>query len=270
MLLSSRRVGLILDIPLDVTSSESSSERIFSLVEQEQPAYVCYATAHMLIEANRRPDICQAYRDAAIVNPDGKPLAWGLQILGYKDARCVTGPNHTPLLLQEAELRGIPVGFYGGRPETLNRLQRALAQRYPRLKVSFVYSPPFCELTEPEHREVINAIRISGVSMLFVGLGSVKQELWMHKSYASLPCVCLGVGAVFEFLSGEKKLPPHWAQRSGLAWLIRLCQEPRRLFRRNLYSPIFAVMFGLQFVTEMCWRLIGISRSESSLVGRNL
>jgi N-acetylglucosaminyldiphosphoundecaprenol N-acetyl-beta-D-mannosaminyltransferase len=270
VLLSARRVGLILDIPVDVTTSESSGERIFSLVDQQQPAYVCYATAHMLIEANRRPDVCQAYRDAAIVNPDGKPLAWGLQILGNRDAQCVTGPNHTPLLLQEAERRGIPVGFYGGRPETLNLLQQALSKRYPKLKVSFVYSPPFRELTELERQEVIESIHASGTRMLFVGLGSIKQELWMHKNYASLPCVCLGVGAVFEFLSGEKKLPPHWAQRSGLAWLIRLCQEPRRLFRRNLYSPIFVAMFSLQLLTELCWRLIGISRSESSLVGRNL
>lgn len=270
MPLSARRVGLILDIPLDLNSSEASSERIFSLVQQQQPAYVCYATAHMLIEANRRPDICHAYRDAAIVNPDGKPLAWGLQILGYRNAHCVPGPNHTSMLLREAEARGIPVGFYGGRPETLTRLKKVLAESYPRLNISFLYSPLFRELNESERREIAAAIQASGTRMLFVGLGSIKQELWMHNNYASLPCVCLGVGAAFEFLSGEKKLPPHWAQRSGLAWLVRLCQEPRRLFRRNLYSPIFVMMFGLQFVTEMCWRLIGISRSESSLVEKNL
>jgi N-acetylglucosaminyldiphosphoundecaprenol N-acetyl-beta-D-mannosaminyltransferase len=268
--LSARRVGFVLDIPLDVTSDGTSCERIFSLVQQQENAYVCYATAHMLIEANRRSDVCQAYRDAAIVNPDGKPLAWGLQILGYRDACCVSGPNHTPRLLREAESRGIPVGFYGGRPETLELLKNVLIEKYPELKVSFVFSPPFRELTQTENEEIVEAIQASGTRMLFVGLGSIKQELWMRENYASIPCVCLGVGAVFEFLSGEKTLPPQWAQRMGLAWLARLCQEPRRLFRRNLYSPIFVAMFALQVVTELCWRVVGISRSDSALVGRKM
>jgi N-acetylglucosaminyldiphosphoundecaprenol N-acetyl-beta-D-mannosaminyltransferase len=65
----------------------------------------------------------------------------------------------------------------------------------------------------------------------------------MHQFSCSLNCVCLGVGAAFEFLSGEKVFPPVWVQRLGLTWLVRLCQEPRRLAKRNLYSPIFVAMF---------------------------
>jgi N-acetylglucosaminyldiphosphoundecaprenol N-acetyl-beta-D-mannosaminyltransferase len=57
------------------------------------------------------------------------------------------------------------------------------------------------------------------------------------------------VGAAFEFLSGEKVMPPEWMQKIGLAWLVRLCQEPRRLARRNLYSPVFAAMFFRQLIT---------------------
>jgi N-acetylglucosaminyldiphosphoundecaprenol N-acetyl-beta-D-mannosaminyltransferase len=265
-----RHVGFILDIPLDVTTHQLSCERIFTLVERQQSAYVCYATAHMLIEANRNPGVCQAYRDAEIVNPDGQPLAWGLRMLGYRDAHCVSGPNHTPYLLREAESKGISVGFYGGRPETLRRLKEALSHRYPNLKVAYIYSPPFRELDEREREDVIDSIKSSGTQLLFVGLGSVKQELWMCQNYDSLPCVCLGVGAVFEFLSGEKKLPSDWLQKIGLAWFARLCQEPRRLFRRNLYSPVFAMFFLLQLVTEFCWRMLGISRSDSTLVGRNM
>jgi N-acetylglucosaminyldiphosphoundecaprenol N-acetyl-beta-D-mannosaminyltransferase len=71
----------------------------------------------------------------------------------------------------------------------------------------------------------------------------------MNQYSPSLNCVCLGVGAAFEFLSGEKVMPPEWAQKIGLAWLVRLCQEPRRLARRNLYSPVFAAMFFRQLIT---------------------
>ena len=264
-----RHIGVVLDTALDVTSHEATCARVFTLEEQGGPAYVCFATAHMIIEANRRLDVNQAYRDAAMVNPDGRPLAWALRILGHRNADCVSGPNQTPFLLAEAERRGTPVGFYGGRPGTLNLMQRALAEKYPKLKVAYLYSPPFRELSNKEQEEIDAAINQSGARLLFVGLGSIKQEVWMWRNHASLQCVCLGVGAVFEFLSNEKVLPPLWVQTLGLTWLVRLCQEPRRLIGRNMYSPVFVVMFFLQLVTELCWRLMGISRTQSALVGRD-
>jgi N-acetylglucosaminyldiphosphoundecaprenol N-acetyl-beta-D-mannosaminyltransferase len=267
--LPTRRIGVVLNTALDVTSHEITCARVFELAQQERPAYICFATAHMVIEANRRPDVSQAYRDSAIVNPDGRPLAWALRLLGHQNAHCVSGPNQTPFLLREAERRGTPVGFYGGRPETIARMKEALSEMYPNLKVDYLYSPPFRELNEAEQAEVAAAINASGVRLLFIGLGSIKQEVWMWRNCASLQCVCLGVGAVFEFVSREKLLPPLWVQTLGLTWLIRLCQEPRRLFRRNLYSPVFVVMFCLQLLTELCWRLMGISRTKKALVGRD-
>jgi N-acetylglucosaminyldiphosphoundecaprenol N-acetyl-beta-D-mannosaminyltransferase len=222
----------------------------------------------MIVEANKRRDVREAYENAAMVTPDGRPLAWALRLLGHDTADCVSGPVQVPLLLAEAERRGTRVGFYGGRVETLERLQAALRQSYPALQVSYVYSPPFRELSAEEDSEILSAIEASGTELLFIGLGSIKQELWMQHRFRSLSCVCLGVGAVFEFLSSEKKMPPPYIQALGLTWLVRLCQEPRRLIGRNLASPIFAIMFFLQFVTHNCWRLFGISRPQS-LVRRN-
>ena len=268
--LSVRSIGVVLDTALDVTSHEHTCSRILQLAEEKRPAYVCFATAHMVIEANRRNDIKLAYRDAAIVNPDGRPLAWALRMLGHTSARCVSGPNHTPFLLREAERRGTTVGFYGGRPETLLRMQSVLTDTYPRLRIVYAYSPPFRTLDSSESAAISAAIGSSGVNLLFVGLGSIKQELWMHENYASLPCVCLGVGAVFEILSGEQELPPLWVQNIGMTWFTRLLKEPRRLFRRNLYSPIFAIMFFLQLVTAVCWRMLGISRPGNMLIEGDL
>ncbi len=267
--LHERRTGVVLDTALDVTSHHETCRRIFELMEQRRPAYICFATAHMIIEANRRLEVSRAYHDAAMVNPDGRPLAWALQMLGYKDAHCVSGPNQVPLLLAEAERRGTRVGFYGGRAETLVRMQQILADTYPALQVSYLYSPPFRELSATEDQEILTSIQASEVELLFIGLGSVKQELWMRRHFTTLSCVCLGVGAVFEFLSCEKVMPPSLVQDLGLTWLVRLCQEPRRLFRRNLYSPVFALMFSLQLLTIACWRIFGVSRSQGLLVRRN-
>jgi N-acetylglucosaminyldiphosphoundecaprenol N-acetyl-beta-D-mannosaminyltransferase len=254
-----RLTGVVLNTKVDVTSHESTCARVCQMAEHGRHGYVCFATAHMLVEATRNKDINNAYRNAALVNPDGTPVAWCLRLMGHPGARCVNGPTNTPVLLREAERRAILVGFYGGRPETLTKLRTRLETDYPSLKVAYVYSPPFRRLSNDERLQDIAAINASGTQLLFVGLGSPKQEIWMSQNYRLLNCVCLGVGAVFEFLAGEKVLPPLWIQRIGMTWLVRLCQEPRRLARRNLYSPVFALMFLTQFGSDIRRRIVGIS-----------
>lgn len=268
-MLETRQTGVVIGTTVDITSHKLACERVFRLAELRQPAYVCFATAHMLVEAIRKADIGLAYRSASIVNPDGAPIAWCLKIMGYGDACCVNGPTNTPFLLREAERHGVSVGFYGGRPETLVKMQKMLEIDYPLLKIAYIYSPPFRDLSKEEQANNLAEINASGAQLLFVGLGSPKQELWMFRNYLLLNCVCLGVGAVFEFLSGEKVLPPKWVQSLGLTWLVRLCQEPRRLAIRNLYSPIFTLMFIGQCGSAVCRRLVASSLRKFSDEWRN-
>lgn len=265
-----RRTQIIIGTRVDITSHAVTCERIFNLVEKGKSTYVCFATAHMLVEASQKADIRRAYENASIVNPDGTPIAWCLRMMGHRKACCVNGPTNTPLLLREAEQRGTKVGFYGGRSDTLEKMQRSLASDYPSLQVVYVCSPPFRELTKEEQINYLNKINASGVQLLFVGLGSPKQELWMLNNYLSLRCVCLGVGAVFEFLSGEKILPPLWVQNLGLTWLVRFCQEPRRLAMRNLYSPLFVWMFLSQYGLNSFKQLIRVSRRKNLNAWRNI
>jgi N-acetylglucosaminyldiphosphoundecaprenol N-acetyl-beta-D-mannosaminyltransferase len=265
-----RRTEKIIGTSVDITSHMLTCERVFSLVEQRQSAYICFTTAHMLVEASRQMEIRRAYESASIVNPDGTPIAWCLRIMGHRKACCVNGPTNTPFLLREAEQRGTKVGFYGGRSDTLEKMQRSLAINYPLLKVVYTYSPPFRKLTKEEQVNDLNEINGAGVQLLFVGLGSPKQELWMLVNYSSLNCVSVGVGAVFEFLSGEKILPPSWVQQLGLTWLVRLCQEPRRLAMRNLYSPLFVWMFLSQYGSNMFKQLIRGSQRKRPNAWRNI
>lgn len=253
-----RRTGLVLDTEVDVTSHAATCARVFALAEAGKPAYVCFATAHMLVEATRVIAIRRAYGNASMVNPDGTPVAWFLRLMGHRDARCVNGPTNTPVLLREAERRGTKVGFYGGHPETLARLGDVLRAEYPALQVAYMHSPPFRKLSEEELAQDFAEINASGTQMLFVGLGSPKQEMWMERNHAQMNCVCLGVGAVFQFLAGEMVLPPLWVQGLGMTWLVRLCQEPRRLAKRNLYSPVFVAMCAAQLAALLGRRMLGL------------
>ena len=112
-----------------------------------------------------------------------------------------------PILLEEAARRRIPVGLLGGTDETLQLLRVKLAETYPNLEVAYVCSPPFRTLTPEEDRAMVAAIVASGARILFVGLGCPKQEKWMARFRPKLTAaVLIGVGAGFDFLSGERPL----------------------------------------------------------------
>jgi N-acetylglucosaminyldiphosphoundecaprenol N-acetyl-beta-D-mannosaminyltransferase len=246
---TTRNIAYLLGSRVDVTNLPTACARILELASQHKSAYICFATAHMLVAANRNGPVQEAYAHADMISPDGVPLMWCQRLLGHRGAECVSGPAAMPFLLRAAAEQGTKVGFFGGRSETLRLIRSRLQAELPALQIAYMHAPPFRTPSFPEERQDLDDITAAGVELLFVGLGSPKQECWMRRCSPALSCVCLGVGAAFEFFSGEKQLPPDHIQRFGLNWLVRLCQEPRRLLWRNLSSPIFVACFLLQLLT---------------------
>ncbi|CAN5674192.1 WecB/TagA/CpsF family glycosyltransferase [soil metagenome] len=242
MTVANHRTANLLGSRITAATLNTLCERVFLLASMQRPAYVCFATAHMLVETTRDAGIRAAYQNAQMISPDGVPVTWFVRMLGHANAECISGPRTLPVLLREATERGVRVGFYGGREETLALLRERITRELPTLEVAYCCSPPFRPLTTEEQEQHIDEINSSGAQLLFVGLGSPKQECWMDRFSPRLNCVCLGIGAALEFFSGEKVLPPVCIQKCGLTWFVRLCQEPRRLARRNLYSPIFLML----------------------------
>jgi N-acetylglucosaminyldiphosphoundecaprenol N-acetyl-beta-D-mannosaminyltransferase len=188
---------------------------------------------------------------ADLTTPDGMPLVWGLGLLGVRGASRVYGPDLTPILCERAAAAGIPVGFYGSGPEVLADLTAKLVQRYPALQIAYASSPPFRPLTPDEDADARERINRSGVRLLFVGLGTPRQEQWMAANKGHVQTVMVGVGAAFDFIAGRKRQAPKYLQRFGLEWLFRLATEPRRLWRRYLYrNPRFVVLFARQLLAE--------------------
>ena len=203
-------------------------------------AYVCFVTAHMVALASEDGEVFSALCGADLRTPDGTPVAWGAHFLSRSRVDILDGPLMMPLILAMAEEQGLTVGFLGGRSEVLQRVVQLAKQRHPRIRVAYAVSPPFRELDRGEDEQIARDIERSGVQLLFVGLGSPKQEKWMSMHRKKVPCVMLGVGAAFDFYAGEKHMPPRWFQCLGLTWLFRLLQEPKRLWRRNVYyAPRF-------------------------------
>ncbi len=148
----------ILGMRVDPTSYGEATRKIMTWAREGGSRYVCVANVHMVMEAFDDPGYRRMVNRADLVTPDGMPLVWVLRMRGYPGQERVYGPDLTLRVCEAAAHEGIPVGFYGGHPETLRRLVANLTRRYPGLRVVYTHSPPFRPLTPEEDREVVEAI----------------------------------------------------------------------------------------------------------------
>jgi N-acetylglucosaminyldiphosphoundecaprenol N-acetyl-beta-D-mannosaminyltransferase len=210
---------------------------IIRLASQDKCSeYICVANVHMTVETYQNKEFAKTVNNAILTTPDGMPVTWGLRWLyGIRQDR-VAGMDLLPDLLQAAAQRQIPVFFYGSTEEVLSKAQAHVARHYPGIPHTGVYSPPFRPLTPEEEEEVIHTINASGAKIVFVALGCPKQEKWMAAMRGKINSVMVGIGAALPVLVGAQKRAPRWMQTSGLEWLFRLLQEPKRLFKRYLIT----------------------------------
>ena len=196
---------------------------------------------HGVMESQRDDELRRIHNDAGLVVPDGMPLVWLCREAGFEATSRCYGPD---LLLAACEwslASGARHFFYGGAEGVPELLAESLRERFPGLPVAGTYSPPFRPLEPHEDEEIVRRIDESGADIVWVGLSTPKQERWMaaHVGRLAAP-VLVGVGAAFDFHSGRKTQAPGWMQRSGLEWLYRALQEPRRLGPRYLKNnPAF-------------------------------
>lgn len=222
----------ILGTRVDATSYEAATQLVTSWARAGQSRYVCAANVHMVMESYDNDHFRRVVNSADLVTADGMPLVWLLKKMGVDDAERVYGPDLMLRVCEAAQDQGIPVGFYGGHADYLQRLISNMTSRYPRLNVSYAYAPPFVHLDTTQDDRVVDSIKASGARIVFVSLGCPKQERWMLQHKGRVRAVMLGVGAAFDFYSDRVRQAPSWVQRCGLEWLYRLFREPRRLFSR--------------------------------------
>lgn len=211
-------------------------------IQQKKRSYICVTGAHGVVESSRNEDVLQAHQQAGLVVPDGMPLVWGARLAGYKESSRIYGPDLMIALCLQAEKQRWPIFLYGTTPKTLQRLQVALRKRFPLLKIVGAISPPFGGISASKDRHITQTINRLHPHIVFVGLSTPKQELWMAQHRKLLNAhVLIGVGAAFDFIAGTKKQAPVWMRRSGLEWLFRLTQEPRRLGKRYIEAILIFV-----------------------------
>lgn len=229
----------ILGVNVLVTDMEQTVRFVEENVHKLSGEYVCVSNGHTIVTAYEDEKYLQVQNDAVMVFPDGEPLSMVSRKRGYKEAKRVTGPDFMEqMFLRGKEGNGLRHFFYGGKQDTLDELQRVLKEKYPDLQIAGMYSPPFRPLTEEEDAQVIRMINESDADIIWIGLGAPKQENWMHEHRGKLKGLMFGVGAGFDYHAGKLKRAPMWMQKMSLEWLVRLLQDPRRLWKRYLVTNV--------------------------------
>jgi len=218
-------------------------------VESGRRVYASTCPVYTLMQGHERADVRQALNGAEWVTPDGMPVVWALRWLGAKPVGRVYGPDLMLALTEISAARGYRQYYLGGQPGVAEHLATVMQARFAGLRVAGTCSPPFKQLSEVEQHDVLAQINAAEPHIVWVGLGSPKQDLWMadYRPFLTAPLL-VGVGAAFDFLTGRQPQAPRWMQMRGLEWLFRLGSDPRRLWRRYLvYNPKFVIQLALQF-----------------------
>jgi exopolysaccharide biosynthesis WecB/TagA/CpsF family protein len=238
----------ILGVQIDAVDYEIAVARIIAAAETRERLTVSALAVHGVMTGVL--DRAQRFRlnHLDMVVPDGQPVRWALRLLhGIRLPDRVYGPTLMRKVCQAAAARDLSIFLYGSRPEVLDALANNLRERFPRLRVAGTEPSRFRCLSAVEQAELAERIRASNASIVFVGLGCPRQEVWVYELGHLLRLPLIAVGAAFDFHAGTLAQAPPAMQRAGLEWLFRLVREPRRLWRRYVYlNPAYAGLVLLQ------------------------
>jgi len=249
----SRSVQQYADV-LGIRVSAVNMELAVSLAEKwidaGNPGYVCLCGVHGVMEAQRDPALRHIMNRAALNLPDGMPMSWVGWLQGLFAMDRVFGPDFMTELCRLSATRGYRNFLYGGGPGVAARLGEALQRKVPGLEIVGAYTPPFRPLCPEEEEDLFAQVARARPHILWVGLGTPKQDRFMAQYVDRLQVPLLaGVGAAFDFHTGRIRDCPDWVKRAGLQWAHRLMQEPRRLSKRYLVNnPAFLWHITLQML----------------------
>lgn len=226
----------ILGVNIAVTNMNNTIRYIEKNLEELKGNYICISNVHTTVMSYEDNEYRKIQNGGALALPDGGPLSSFSRSKGFKNAERVTGPDLMHEIFKVSEIKGYTHYFYGSTQDTLNILVKKLNEKYPRLNIKGMYSPPFKKDVSLESDVKLKELNEISADFIWIGLGAPKQEKWMNLHKNKINSIMIGVGAGFDYFAENIKRAPKWMQKNNLEWLYRLCQDPKRLFKRYLVT----------------------------------
>jgi N-acetylglucosaminyldiphosphoundecaprenol N-acetyl-beta-D-mannosaminyltransferase len=246
----------VLGVLVDAIDYDAAIAKVLAAAREPHPLSLTALAVHGVMTAVHDPPHNARLSAIDVVAPDGQPVRWALNLLhgiGLRD--WVSGPELVLRILARMAGEGLPIYLYGTRPDTLARLSTALRRTFPALRIAGAEPSRFRSAQPGEADRLAARIRESGARLVLVGLGCPRQETFVYGMRRLVGVPLLAVGAAFDYHAGLLRPAPRWMQRRGLAWLWRLGQEPRRLWRRYLIP-------NLEYLTRLGMQNAGLWRPE--------
>lgn len=244
------RIG---SVPVDVVDMNGALDRIVELVEAKQGGTVFTPNVDHVVVAEHDERFRNAYSRVSLSLVDGMPVLWASRLLGRRLPEKVSGSDLVRPLMQRAAERGYRVFLFGGGQGVAELAAQRLAEEFSGIQVVGTDASKVSLADPPEARAPI-ARRIAATrpDLVLVCLGAPKQEVFCDQHFRELaPAVMVCIGAGIDFIAGTAQRAPRWVSRSGLEWLYRLVQEPRRLAGRYLLrDPQFVAILARQMIAD--------------------
>ena len=228
----------ILGVRVDNLNLAQTVDRILAFVEADLPHQVVTLNPEFVMRAQHDAAFCAVLEGADLAVPDGVGLLLAARYLGTPLQGRATGVETTLALAARAAGRGLTLYLLGAQPGVAEEAAAQLVKRIPGLRIAGTYagSP-----SPEEETEIVERIRKAAPDVLLVAYGAPQQDLWIARNLERLGVpVAMGVGGVFDYISGRVPWAPAPCRRLGLEWLYRLIHQPWR-WRRMLALPRFTL-----------------------------
>lgn len=229
------------DVRIAALTTDDAVDVLRDRAQRRVGTGVHLCNTYTLTIARDRPDYRAMLNADSLNLADGAPVAWVGRRQGHANlTQPVRGPGLMDAVLRDGLRWGARHYFYGSSPEVVERLGEVLPQKYDGVSIVGLESPPYRPLTEGETVATRQRLARSGAHYVWVGLGTPKQDVFVHEFAAGSRSVVVGIGAAFDFAAGTLREAPALVHGSGLEWLFRLANEPRRLTGRYARSAALA------------------------------
>lgn len=237
--------------PMHIMSMAETVSIIIDRIKNNTYTQHVVVNVAKLVNMSKDAKLRESVTSCDIINIDGMGVVWGARLCGHKVPERVSGIDLFFELNKEAEKRGIPVYYLGARSDIVKTVSEVMQKRFPSLKIAGNHHGYFWD----DEERVISLIRESKARMLFVAISSPKKENFINKwkDQIGVPFV-MGVGGTFDVVAGKVNRAPLFIQKTGMEWLYRVYQEPKRMWKRYLLTNMaFLIMLMREFTkTVLC------------------
>ncbi|MEK4228375.1 WecB/TagA/CpsF family glycosyltransferase [Solibacillus sp. FSL H8-0538] len=224
----------VLGIQVNTENYDELLPKVFERIETQQKSLVVAINPEKIIKAKEDPALKTLLNNAEFQIPDGIGVILASKIQKGQITTRVTGVDMMMRLCEESATRQKPIFLYGGKPGVADKAAQKLKELYPNILISGTQDG-----YEKNNQNVLDKINAAKPDLLFVAMGSPKQENWINANRDQLhPTIYQGVGGSFDVLAGTVKRAPEIFQKVGMEWFYRLMKEPHRI-KRQIALPLF-------------------------------